>query len=114
MQLKPTDLHSGRDTNQEKNQNNPQILNPQKHSTRYINPDAIRNFLHVGPDVKTHLFYGSTIMLNYVQISKFKKLNKLIPFESQLFKSNFLFTLSRSLILEKMKYSFREIQIFLK
>lgn len=71
VQLKPTDLHDGRDTNQE--QNKPQILNPQRHSAGFTNPDAIRNFSHVGPDVKTNLFYEPTIMSNYVQISKLKK-----------------------------------------
>lgn len=40
----------------------------------------MRNFLHVGLDVKINLFYGSTIMLNYLQISKLK--NKIIPLES--------------------------------
>lgn len=59
--------------------NKPQILNPQRHSTRFTNPDAIRNFLHAGPDVKTNLFYGSTTMSNYLQISKLKNQNKLIP-----------------------------------
>lgn len=54
-------------------QNKPQILNPQRHSTRFTNPDAITNFLHVGPDVKTNLFYGPTITPNYLQISKLKK-----------------------------------------
>lgn len=84
-QIKPTDLHNERDTNQETNktkQSTPQILNPQRHSTRFTNPDAIRNFLHVGPEwVKTNLFYGSIIMSNYLQNSV-KKLNKLTPLES--------------------------------
>lgn len=55
MQLKMTDLWNERHTNQERKKK--QILNPQRHSTIFLNPDTIRNFLHLGPDLKKNLFY---------------------------------------------------------
>jgi len=35
-----------------------QILNPQRSSTSFSNPYAIRNILHAGPDLRKNLFYG--------------------------------------------------------
>lgn len=55
MQLKTTDLQNKRQINQERKKR--QILNPQRHSVSFSNPDAIGNFLHVGPHVKNDLFY---------------------------------------------------------